>query len=144
MSKLYIIKVGTTFAATAQQYGDFDNWTGAVLREAGWEPVVVDAEHGDALPAIETCAAAVVTGSHSMVTDNLPWSVRLEGWLQSLLAANTPILGICYGHQVLAKAAGGQVDNHPGGIEIGTVGINLLPACADDPLFQSLPPAFPA
>jgi len=144
MKKLYIIKTGTTLPAVAERFGDFDRWIAAELGTVGIETCVVDAEHGAAAPPLEACAGAVITGSPTMVTERLPWSVALERWLQILLAARVPVLGICYGHQLLAQAAGGRVGYHPGGKEIGTVDIRLLPGCADDPLFASLPSAFPA
>jgi GMP synthase (glutamine-hydrolysing) len=142
MKKLYIIKAGTTSPATAQQFGDFDKWTEKALGVGNVETAIVDAEHGASLPTIEECAGAVVTGSRSMVTDNLPWSVKLEEWIRSLLDSCTPLFGICYGHQLLARAAGGQVGDHPRGKEIGTVSVRLLPECATDPVFQSLPQSF--
>jgi GMP synthase (glutamine-hydrolysing) len=57
---------------------------------------------------------------------------------------HTPLLGICYGHQLLARAAGGQVGFHPSGKEIGTVQIRLLPDSADDALFMTVPQSFRA
>ncbi|MDO9263927.1 MAG: glutamine amidotransferase, partial [Desulfosalsimonadaceae bacterium] len=143
MKSLYIIKAGTTFPATAKQFGDFDVWTAAALGPVGVETRIVDAEHGAALPAAEDCAGVVVTGSHAMVTDNLPWSVNMEVWILSLLAARIPFFGICYGHQLLARAAGGQVGYHPRGAEAGTVPVHLLSDCADDAVFRSLPQSFP-
>lgn len=142
MKRLYIIKAGTTFPATAKQFGDFDQWTAAALGITGVEIEIVDAENGEDLPSVQDCAGAVITGSHSMVTDNLPWSVRLEEWVLYLLHTDTPLFGICYGHQLLAKAAGGQVGFHPRGEEIGTVEVQLLPECIHDPVFQSLPQSF--
>lgn len=141
MKTLYIMKVGTTFPAIKAQYGDFDQWTARALGE-GVTIGVVDVEHGAALPAIESCAGVVITGSHSMVTDNLPWSVQLEQWLRDALKAALPILGVCYGHQLLARAAGGDVANHPQGKEVGTVAIQRLPACDGDPLLGALPSSF--
>jgi GMP synthase (glutamine-hydrolysing) len=79
-----------------------------------------------------------------MVTDDLPWSVAIERWIPSLLAAGVPFLGICYGHQLLARAAGGEVGFHPRGKEIGTVVVNCLPVAANDRLFQQLPASFAA
>jgi GMP synthase (glutamine-hydrolysing) len=74
-----------------------------------------------------------------MVTDDLPWSVKVEEWLVSLLEDDTPIFGICYGHQLLARAAGGRVGYCPSGKEIGTVSVELLVESANDPLLRSLP-----
>ncbi|MCX4190644.1 glutamine amidotransferase [Methylophaga sp. OBS3] len=144
MRKLYIIKVGTTFPETAKQYGDFDNWTATALGQGEIEIETIDAEHGATLPLVSECAGVVITGSHDMVTDNLPWSVAVADWLKQLLAEQTPILGICYGHQLLASAAGGEVGYHAKGKEIGTVEIELTEAAGLDPLFQSLPQTFKA
>lgn len=142
MKKLYIIKVGTTFASTANQFGDFDQWIISVMGEVSVELATVDAEHGASLPLAGQCAGVVITGSHSMVTDNLPWSLKLEEWIMSLITAETPLLGICYGHQLLARSAGGKVGYHPQGKEIGTVSVYLHSDCDKDPLFYSLPQSF--
>ena len=144
MKKLYILKLGTTFPGIAERFGDFDAWTLAGLGNGRIEACVLDVEHGASLPEAVECAGVVITGSHSMVTDELPWSVRVEKWLPSLLEAGTPIFGICYGHQLLARAAGGKVGFHPHGKEIGTVQVQVLPDGASDVLFGRLPQTFTA
>ena len=142
MKKLFIIKIGTTFPATQNRFGDFDQWTATALGSIDVELGIVDVEHGASLPKEDQCAGVVITGSHAMVTDNTPWSVALEKWLAGLLNAQIPVFGICYGHQLLARAAGGRVDYHPDGKEIGTVRIELLQSCLYDPIFQTLPISF--
>jgi GMP synthase (glutamine-hydrolysing) len=143
MKKLYIIKVGTTFPATKKRLGDFDQWTADTLGPIAIDLEIVDAEHGASLPKTEECAGAIITGSHAMVMDNRPWSVKVGKWMKLLIDQQVPIFGICYGHQLLAQAAGGRVDFHPQGKEIGTVCVQLLPSCSNDPIFQALPQSFP-
>jgi GMP synthase (glutamine-hydrolysing) len=99
-------------------------------------------EHGDELPNVSDCTGVIITGSHAMVTESLPWSIRLEKWIPSLLNAKIPLLGVCYGHQLLVKSMGGEVGFHPDGKEIGTVEIKLKPEYINDALFQSLPQRF--
>ena len=142
MRKLYIFKIGTTFSTIAKQLGDFDRWTAAALGAVAVQTCILDVENGAALPQVEECAGVVITGSHAMVTDKLPWSIKLEKWIPLLLKASVPLFGICYGHQLLAQAAGGQVGFHPQGKEIGTVPVHQLSEDADDPLFHSLPQSF--
>jgi GMP synthase (glutamine-hydrolysing) len=142
MPEMCIFKLGSTFAQTARALGDFDAWTARAFAQTDLRVRVVDVEHGEAPPVFSRCAGVVMTGSHAMVTDDLHWSVGLEGWLRGALDEAIPILGVCYGHQLLARAAGGRVDYHPAGREIGTVEIHTLPAAADDPLFLSVPSPF--
>lgn len=139
---LFILKVGTTFPATAAALGDFDTWTRTALGDLATPVVIWDVEDDASLPAVQACAGVIITGSHAMVTDRLAWSVAIEDWLPALVEAEVPILGVCYGHQLLAQAMGGEVGYHPQGKEVGTREIELLPACAADPLFRSLPPSF--
>jgi GMP synthase (glutamine-hydrolysing) len=92
-------------------------------------------------PAPEAAAAYVITGSAAHVQDREPWVVRTEAWLRDVVAAGVPTLGICFGHQLLAQALGGEVQRNPRGREIGTVEIERL---ADDPIFDGTEARFGA
>jgi GMP synthase (glutamine-hydrolysing) len=144
LNRIFIIKTGATFPNTAKQLGDFDAWTLNGLNLNSGEVNVVDVIAGDDLPKAETCRGIVITGSHAMVTDCLPWSKAIAAWIPSIIKAAVPLLGICYGHQLLAWALGGEVGFHPGGKEIGSVDIHLLPDSIMDPLFCKLPSPFKA
>ena len=144
MKKIVIIKTGDTFPAIAEQLGDFEDWIFQGLSVGKENVRVVDVPNGDALPAVEICKGVVIAGSHAMVTGNFSWSVAIEQWVPDVIHSNIPILGICYGHQLLAKAMGGVVEYHAGGIEIGTTAIEILEDNTSDPLFKGLPKTFKA
>ncbi len=145
---LLIIKLGDTFGQIAATHGDFEHWVRAGLDKAGAGlPVaVVDprADNGAGLSRHASPAGVVVTGSHAMVTDREPWSEATARWLARLVADAIPVLGICYGHQLLAHALGGESGWHPRGDELGNAGIRLRSEAAGDALFAGFPRVFSA
>jgi GMP synthase (glutamine-hydrolysing) len=76
-----------------------------------------------------------------MVTERLPWSETTAAWLRGTVEAGVPVLGICYGHQLLAHAFEGRVDNNPRGRHIGTVDVTLEPDGEGDALLGMGEPA---
>ena len=79
-----------------------------------------------------------------MVSDREDWSEATGQWLLGAMEAGLPILGVCYGHQLLAQALGGEVGPNPLGRQIGTTMVTLEPAAASDRLMCALPAAFQA
>ena len=139
-----IIKTGRTYPELAAQLGDFEHWIARELGAAPGEWRVVDVQHGETLPPVAECAGAVITGSPAMVSDYEGWSVVTAAWLRDAVAHHVPVLGICYGHQLLADALGGSVAYHPQGPEAGVVEVSLLPEAGADALLAGLPATFPA
>lgn len=144
MKKIIVIKAGGTFPHIIEKHGGFDQWVinGMDIDESLVE--VVDVENGEELPELSEVLGAVMTGSHSMVTEKLPWSEKTAVWIRKAVDADLPFLGICYGHQLLAYALGGDAGYHPDGIEIGTVQVSLSENADNDPLFKEMPANFKA
>lgn len=59
----------------------------------------------------EDYSAVVVLGSSASVNNPMPWLQRVESWLQPILDGDVdlPVLGICFGHQLIAKLMGGRI-----------------------------------
>lgn len=75
----------------------------------------------DVIPELTDASAVIVTGSPASVTEGLPWMERAAEHLRGLVARGVPVLGICFGHQLLGQALGGAVAPNPSGREMGTV-----------------------
>ncbi|HZV82862.1 MAG TPA: glutamine amidotransferase [Geobacteraceae bacterium] len=144
MKKIVILKLGSTIPSLAEEQGDFEEWILSPLADHGRQMEVVDPRTTTPLPDLDSLAGMIITGSHCMVTDQHDWSERVAGWLPDVVAREIPLLGICYGHQLLAHAMGGNVANNPNGREFGSHRVNLLPEAADDHLLGSFAPAIGA
>ncbi|HTN34412.1 MAG TPA: glutamine amidotransferase [Marinobacter sp.] len=142
-ARVAILKTGTTYPSLKARFGDFEEWFVRGL-SSDLELTVVNVEHGESAGNPELWDGIVITGSPAMVTDREPWSEDTARWLADAVNKNVPILGVCYGHQLLAHALGGEVGYHPDGRETGTRQVELLPAAATDALFQNLPTTFNA
>ncbi len=143
MPRVVILKTGTTYPALLETFGDFDSWFVARLAPE-LNVHVVDVTADDLPGHPEDWDGIVITGSPAMVSDRAPWSERTAGWLAEAVRAEVPVLGVCYGHQLLAHALGGEAGFHPGGRETGTHTVELLDKAMDDALFKGLPRQFPA
>ncbi|MCF7221748.1 glutamine amidotransferase [Marilutibacter chinensis] len=141
-----IVETGQPVASLRRHRG-FPHW---IRVAAGLHPddaMVVNVEAGEVLPPHDAgpgFSGVIVTGSAAMVSDRADWSERTAAWLADAAQARVPVFGICYGHQLLAHALGGEVGDHPRGREMGTVEIHKASAADGDPLFGTLPDAFPA
>ncbi len=140
MKQLLLLKVGHTFEHIAAQRGDYDAWFHAHLGGADGTLAVHHIDRGEPLPERFDYAGIVVTGSFAMVTDREPWSVAAAAYLREAVQRAVPTLGVCYGHQLLADAFGGEVADNPRGRHGGTATVQLGPEAARDPLFSGLPP----
>jgi len=127
-----------------RRHGRFPHWIRVAAGLPADAAVVVDVEHGEPLPERDGFAGVLITGSGAMVTERRDWSERSAEWLRQAAHDGVPLFGICYGHQLLAHALGGDVDYNPAGREMGTVDIRLQPHAVGDPLFAGLPAQFAA
>jgi GMP synthase (glutamine-hydrolysing) len=139
IDKILIAVTGEPVARVLTTRGDFVSlFKGAIRWRGLWD--AVDVRH-EALPEVTDATALIVTGSSASVHERAPWMVRTEAWLRDLCAREVPVLGVCFGHQILGQALGGEVRRHPRGREMSTVDVHRL---ADDPILEGLGTRFRA
>ncbi len=134
-----ILKAGQKLAELDGHPGDFETWIADGLGTRAAPVRVLDVRTQPDLPDPTTLARVLVTGSAAMVTDDARWIGATAAWLRIAVEAGTPVLGICFGHQLLAHALGGEVGYNPGGVEVGSVALALTQEAGSDPLFAGWP-----
>ncbi len=61
----------------------------------------------------------LITGSRHGTYEDHPWIGPLEAFIRDVYAAAVPLVGICFGHQIIAQAMGGRVEKFAGGWSVG-------------------------
>jgi len=124
---------------------DSDSWGAANMRKfaaahPGTTVFVRRAPQGDLPKDISSFDRIVVSGSRTSCLDDAPWISRLEQTMRKAIDLGKPLLGVCYGHQVLARVLGGKENVRKGVTpEFGWAEIEVL---AENPLFHGISKKF--
>lgn len=133
--RIGILECGQTPAAWIARHGEMADPFPPFLRRADPSPEFgVYKAHRHQLPASPAeCDAWLVTGSPHSVYEQHPWQAELAMFLVQA-ARQAPVVGICYGHQLLHEALGGRVEKSDRGWGIGVQRYELqqVPAWAPD------------
>lgn len=134
--EILVLRTGDAIGDLVERRGEFARWIRETVGDDGrhtWSELDVRFQ----APGETTADAVIITGSAASVTERAPWMIRAEAWLRDRVEEGMPVLGICFGHQLLAQALGGRVVKNTAGREIGTV--KCMRCDDDDPLFRGLP-----
>lgn len=126
-----ILETGRPPGDLSDTFGDYPAMFRGLLGH-GFEYETFKSYEGEAPAAPASYEALLITGSPAGVYDGLPWIADLEALLREA-AGKTKMVGVCFGHQVMASAFGGQVIKSPKGWGIGLHQYRLAerPAWAD-------------
>lgn len=144
-SRILVLRAGQPAPALELQAGDYAAWFAEGLGPgAALHPVA--AFSGEPLPDPRGFDAVLMTGSPLSVRtyDADAWQQRAGRLLLDAAELGKPVLGVCFGHQLLARALGGEVQKNPRGREIGTISVQLTDAGRAHPLLGALEPTFNA
>lgn len=96
------------------------------------------------LPDTVPEGGVIIGGSIHSVYDEAqkPWISKMEEFIRIMHQREKPMLGVCFGHQLITQALGGEVKGNPKGREMGFCNIDLTKEGALDPLFEGVPSTF--
>lgn len=120
--KLTIIQVGITPKALRAEFGDYppqfqDMFAAADDADFTFETVFV--LDGAPMPDPKTLEGIIITGSAAGVYDDTLWMQPLRDFIAEAYALKIPMLGICFGHQIMADALGGKAEKSDKGWSLG-------------------------
>jgi len=103
---------------------------------------IFDIPGGDELPEDHNFKGIIISGSNLMITEDHIWKEPVSEWLRNSVKKDIPVLGICFGHQLLAYSLGGEIGDNPAGIELGTTLISVNEDGRTDELLLEFHPGF--
>ena len=95
------------------------------LARPNWAYPVFRVKDGIFPESFEGIDGAIITGSPASVHDQDEWIAELEDLIRKWVAAGVPFYGVCFGHQIIAKALGGIVSKNPQGWVLGAIQTNF-------------------
>jgi len=116
--RLGILKTGRPPRPAIPQFGTYPDMFMNLLGKGAYEWKTYAADEGEYPAAPEDCDAYIVTGSAAGVYDSDPWIGQLLDFLRAA-KGRAKLVGVCFGHQAMAQAFGGQVIKSPKGWGIG-------------------------
>ncbi len=118
--KIGILMAGHAPDQIKHKTGDYDEMFRRILGSYDFEFVVYDVENMDFPASARDADGWLISGSKHGAYDPLPWIPKLEELIQDIYALKCPLVGICFGHQIIAQALGGHVEKFAGGWATGT------------------------
>lgn len=138
MKRVLLLKPGVTSSRAV--LGDYEVWFSRVCGEVSLHPVEVHS--GEVPPSIQGFDGVIMTGSPLSVTAPTDWMKRAADFMAEAAEKRRPVLGVCFGHQLLAWHHGARVAKNPKGRELGTVSVQLTEQGRRSPLFEDFPQQF--
>lgn len=117
--KIGILQTGHAPEEVTQTLGDYDAMFARLLEGGDFEFTtwnVVDMDFPDGPQAAD---GWLITGSKHGAYEDHPWIPPLETLIRAIRATDQPLIGVCFGHQIIAQALGGTVEKFAGGWSVG-------------------------
>jgi GMP synthase (glutamine-hydrolysing) len=114
-----ILQTGHMAEAVRAETGDYPDMFARLLGGHGLSFTAWDVEDMQFPPGPDAAEGWLITGSRHGAYEEHPWIPPLEDLIRAIVASGRPLVGICFGHQIVAQALGGRVVKFPGGWSVG-------------------------
>jgi GMP synthase (glutamine-hydrolysing) len=137
VQRILLYKTGETDPTLVPHIGDYERWFARVIGD----DAALELHRAFERPQHDLSGydGMVISGSPRSLVEPEPWMDDAAEFVRRAEDAGVPVLGVCFGHQLIGYAYGGRVRQNPNGWEVGTVDVELTDEGADDPLFTGLP-----
>ena len=120
-----ILLCGHAMPEVEKNHGDFDAMFARLLDGRGLSFRPYDVENMEFPKSPGEMDGWLLTGSKHGVYENHPFIPPLEDFIRTSHTAKAPMVGICFGHQIIAQALGGKVEKYSGGWSVGRTGYDF-------------------
>ena len=117
--KIGILQAGFCPEELVERHGEYDAMFARFLGGHGFTFDSYRVLEGDFPQGVNAADGWLITGSKYGAYEDLPWIAPLEEFIRGAYGRNIPIVGICFGHQIMAQALGGRVEKFSGGWIVG-------------------------
>ncbi|MCB1363172.1 MAG: type 1 glutamine amidotransferase [Rhodobacteraceae bacterium] len=117
--KIGILQTGHAPDALIATFGDYDQMFRDLLDGHGFSFETWAVVDGAFPPGPDAADGWLITGSRHGAYEDLPWIAPLEALIRDIHASGRPMIGVCFGHQIIAQALGGKVEKFAGGWAVG-------------------------
>ncbi|MDS9468165.1 type 1 glutamine amidotransferase [Paracoccus sp. MBLB3053] len=117
--RIGILKCGQSPELLRGELGDYDTMFEQLLAGRGFEFTSYHVENMEFPQSVHDAEGWLLTGSRHGVYEGHSFIAPLEDFIRSAYADHVPMVGICFGHQIIAQALGGKVVKYPGGWSVG-------------------------
>lgn len=123
--KIGILLTGHAPDALIGETGDYDRFFKNLLGPQNFEFVTFAVVDGQFPDSAEAADGWLITGSRHGVYEDHPWIPPLEALIREIRDKGQPLIGVCFGHQIIAQALGGKVEKFKGGWAVGPTEYDL-------------------